>query len=94
MDADGFRAHLEGAYAGASGRPLSSRAAGDYVSNCRRVESLLGIDLHRTDLSAEAIVRRIDGLATSEANPRVKGNMQTAVRRYYEYRQRPAVRGS
>lgn len=88
MDADGFRTYLENVHAGQNGRPLSSRAAGDYVSRCRRVEALLGTDLDRSGQSLEAIVRRIDALDDGKANVRVKGNMQTAVRRYSEYRQR------
>lgn len=87
MDADGFRNYLERTYRSAAGKPLSERAAGDYVSNCRRVEMLFGLNLDQHAAGVEALARRIETLGDSTVNARVKGNLQTAVRRYYEYRQ-------
>jgi hypothetical protein len=52
---------------------------------------LLGIELDQAGLLPEAVARRIDALSADEVNTRVKSNMQTAVRRYCEYRQRLAA---
>lgn len=86
MDADRFRRFLERDYPGAKGTPLSARPISDYISRCRRVETLLGIDLDREKGSPEHVVRRIEGLSDSIVNVRVKRGLQTAVRCYFEFR--------
>ena len=47
MNEDGFRAHLRG--------KLSPRSVTSYLSNCRRVERLVGVDLRSCDLSASGV---------------------------------------
>jgi hypothetical protein len=88
VDADRFRHFLERQYPGAKGTPLSPRPISDYISRCRRVETLLRVDLDREQGSAEHVVRRIEGLSDRVVNIRVKRGLQTAVRCYYEFRHR------
>ena len=55
-----FRRFLETTHAGPSGKPLSSRAAGDYASRYRRIEELLGCDLDQEGGDGDALAPRIE----------------------------------
>jgi hypothetical protein len=67
-----FRRFLESSHVGPGGRPLSKRAAGDYVSRCRRVESLLGCDLDQVDGRPENLATRIESKAGDLATPDIR----------------------
>ena len=86
MNDTGFRTYLEQDHASDAGKPLSPAAAGDYVSRCRRVEKLLGCDLDSDGPTAEAIAARIEAHPDT-TNAAVLRDLQTAVRRYFEFRQ-------
>ena len=85
-----FRRFLETTYAGPSGKPLSSGAAGDYASRCRRIEELLGCDLDQEGGDGDALATRIEARAGDLATTGVR-SLQTAGRRYVEYRQATAT---
>ncbi len=86
-----FRRFLETSHVGPSGRPLSERAAGDYVSRCRRVESLLGCDLDQVDGRPEDLATRIESKAGDLAISGIR-SLQTAARSYIAFRQAVATR--
>ena len=85
-----FRGFLETTHTGPSGKPLSSRAAGDYASRCRRIEELLGCDLDQDGGDGDALATRIEARAGNLATAGVR-SLQTAGRRYVEYRQATAA---
>lgn len=89
MNENHFRRYLETTHRGAAGKPLSTRAAGDYVSRCRRVEALLGCDLDAIELTLEAAATRVEARAGDLATDGVR-SLQTAVRRYFDFRQHRA----
>jgi hypothetical protein len=91
VDADSFRRFLERDYIGTTGVRLSPRPISDYISRCRRVETLLRIDLDREKGSPEHVVRLIEGLNERTVNIRVKRGLQTAVRCYYQFRRMRAL---
>ena len=85
-----FRRFLEKTHSGLSGKPLSPRAAGDYASRCRRIEELLGCDLDQHNGDGDALATRIVAKAGDLATAGVR-SLQTAGRRYIEYRQATAL---
>ncbi|WP_144037342.1 hypothetical protein [Sphingomonas sp. TZW2008] len=86
-----FRRFLESSHVGPGGRPLSKRAAGDYVSRCRRVETLLGCDLDHVDGRPEHLAARIESKAGDIATAGIH-SLQTAARSYIAFRQAVASR--
>lgn len=81
-----FRCFLENSHEGPTGHPLSKRAAGDYVSRCRRVETLLGCDLDEIDARPEDLANRIESMADDLATAGIR-SLQTAARAYIAFRQ-------
>lgn len=81
-----FRRFLENSQEGQSGHPLSKRAAGDYVSRCRRVETLLCCDLDLFVGRPEDLASRIETKAGDLATAGIR-SLQTAARAYIAFRQ-------
>jgi hypothetical protein len=66
--------------------PLSSRAAGNYVSRCNRVQKMLGAPLDRL-LDNEGLETICEVLTRSgEGSRGSMSDCQTAVRRYAEFK--------
>ena len=86
-----FRWFLETTHTGRSGEPQSAPAAGDYASRCRRIEELLGCDLDQEQADGDALAKRIEARAGHLATAGIS-SLQTAGRRYVEYRQATATR--
>lgn len=86
MRDDHFRRYLEQSHVGTNGRPLSKRAAGDYVSRCRRIEAMLDCDLDAVDARPEELANRIESRTGDLALDGVR-SLQTALRRYADFRE-------
>lgn len=89
MNVDAFRTYLEERHQSRNGTPFSPKVASDCISRCRRVEAIIGMDLDRIvqDHAPEDVAKLIEARRDESVGSRVLRDLQTAARRYCEYRQ-------
>jgi hypothetical protein len=88
MDVDGFLEFLQTRYRSRNEQPLTSKAASDVVSRCKRVEAILGVDLAKTaqSQSSESFLEKVAAAFNrAGVSPNMRRDCMTAVRRYYTF---------
>jgi hypothetical protein len=88
VNVEGFRHYLQLEHSNRSGRRYSAKMASDCISRCRRVETITGQDMD--DLvkgkAPEAILRLIDRCCGESIGRGSLRDLNSATRRYAEYR--------
>lgn len=88
MKVEEFRLYLQEKYVGKNGSRISKKAAGDCISRCRRVESIIGKDLDEIikKNTPEGIKSLLKARIDQSEGSRLLNDLHSATLRYDEFR--------